>query len=498
MLLEGTNRQIKMEFVCIEDLVPKDHILRKIDKYINFSFINDLCRPYYCENNGRPAIEPEIMFKMLFIGYLFGIRSETRLVEDVKVNIAYRWFLGYGIEDKIPDASVIWQNRLRRFNGTDIPRQIFENILKQAIAHNLVDGKILYTDSTHLKANANKNKFVEDTVKVEAQEYIKELNAAINEDRAKHGKKPLKFDETPKKPDDEDDENYFDDDTPTKTIKKSTTDPDSGFMHRNGKPQGFFYLDHRTVDSKCNIITDTFVTPGNVNDVKPYRERLEYQIEKFGFKVETVGLDAGYNTSAICKMLLEDFKIRAAMGKRRGCHQKGKYGKYKFKYIPDWDVYICPERNYLEYVTTDRNGYREYKCKNDRCANCPRREECLSEKQKTKSLRRHVWEDYRDEVYVFTHTDEGKEIYAKRKEKIERSFAESKELHGLRYCRMRGNERVSEQCLLTAAVQNMKKIANILWRRDLHFLSTKIKNLICMTKTHLKMVGLSVIWLGRL
>lgn len=242
MLLEGTNRQIKMEFVCIEDLVPKDHILRKIDKYINFSFINDLCRPYYCENNGRPAIEPEIMFKMLFIGYLFGIRSETRLVEDVKVNIAYRWFLGYGIEDKIPDASVIWQNRLRRFNGTDIPRQIFENILKQAIAHNLVDGKILYTDSTHLKANANKNKFVEDTVKVEAQEYIKKLNAAINEDRAKHGKKPLKFDETPKKPDDEDDENYFDDDAPTKTIKKSTTDPDSGFMHRNGKPQGFFTL----------------------------------------------------------------------------------------------------------------------------------------------------------------------------------------------------------------------------------------------------------------
>ena len=86
MLLEGRNRQRKMEFVYIEDLVPEDHILRKIDKYIDFSFINDLCRPYYCENNGRPAIEPEIMFKMLFIGYLFGIRNETRLVEDVRVN----------------------------------------------------------------------------------------------------------------------------------------------------------------------------------------------------------------------------------------------------------------------------------------------------------------------------------------------------------------------------------------------------------------------------
>ena len=116
----------------------------------------------------------------------------------------------------------------------------------------------------------------------------------------------------------------------------------------------------------------------------------------------------------------------------------------------------------------------------------------MSERE-TKSLCRHVWENYRDEVYVFTHTDEGKEIYAKRKEKIERSFAESKELHGLRYCRTCGNERVSEQCLLTAAVQNMKKIANILWKRDLHFLSTRIKNLICMTKTHPGMVGLSVI-----
>ena len=106
-------------------MVPKYHILVKIDKYIDFSFINDLRKSYYCENKGKPSIEPDIMFKILFIGYLFGFRSETRLVEDVKVNIAYRCFLGYGIEDKIPNASVICQNRLRRFNGTDIARRIF-------------------------------------------------------------------------------------------------------------------------------------------------------------------------------------------------------------------------------------------------------------------------------------------------------------------------------------------------------------------------------------
>lgn len=469
MLRETKEKQLKMEMVILENLVPDNHLLRKIEKVIDFSFINEICKPYYCEDNGRPAIEPEILFRMLFIGYLYGIRSERRLVEEVKVNVAYRWFLGYDLTDKIPDASVIWQNRLRRFNGTDIPQQIFDNIVRQAMKYGLVGGKVLYSDSTHLKANANKNKFTEREVQKETQDYIKALNKAINEDRALHGKKPLKFNgDELKENDEEEKENYFDDENgtgtggtktvETKKIKESTTDPESGFMHRDGKPKGFFYLDHRTVDSKANIITDVYVTPGNVNDVKPYLGRLKTQIEKFKFNVEKVGLDAGYNVSYICKYL-HDMGIQAAMGKRRGVHQKGKYGKYKFKYLKEWDVYICPERNYLEYVTTDRNGYREYKCKNNRCAACPHREECLAEKQKTKSLRRHVWEDYRDEAYVYTHTEEGKQIYARRKETVERSFADSKELFGLRYCRMRGLSKVAEQCLLTAAAQNMKKIA---------------------------------------
>lgn len=154
-------------------------------------------------------------------------------------------------------------------------------------------------------------------------------------------------------------------------------------MHRDGKPKGFFYLDHRTVDSKANIITDVFVTLGNTNDVKPYINRLDTQIAKFGFEVETVGLDAGYNVSAICKQLF-DRGINAAMGTRRGAHQKGKFGKYKFKYIKEWDVYICPERNYLEYTTTNRQGYKEYKCKNGRCEGCPNKERCLSAKAKPK------------------------------------------------------------------------------------------------------------------
>lgn len=458
MLEEEKAHQIEMELVMIDDLVPEDHLLRKIKKHIDFSFINDMCREYYCPDNGRPAIEPVTIFKMLFIGYLFGIRSERRLVEDVKVNVAYRWFLDYRLTDKIPDASVIWQNRRRRFNGTDIPQKIFDNIVWQAIDKELVNGKILYSDSTHLKANANKNKFTKAYVTQSTKDYMAELDKAIGEDREAHEKKPLK------KRDDDDGEP-----SGMKEIKQSTTDPESGFMHRDGKPKGFFYLDHRTVDSKANIITDVYVTPGNVNDVDPYISRLKTQISKFGFETEYVGLDAGYNTNPICRELSR-IGIKAAMGYRRGCHPKGKYGKHKFKYLPEWDVYICPERCYLCYRTTTSVGYREYAASESRCGNCPKRAECLAEKQKFKVLRRHVWEDYRDEMYEFSHTETGKRIYARRKETIERSFADSKELHGLRYCRMRGLTKVSEQCLLTAAVQNMKKIALILDRRFLLYL----------------------------
>lgn len=469
MYVERGAKQSRIEIVTMEELVPENHLLRKIDKAIDFSFINKICKPYYSENNGRPAIEPEVMFRMLFIGYLYGIRSERRLLQEIEVNVAYRWFIGYDLTEKLPDVSVIWQNRLRRYNGSEVPQQIFDEIVRQAMSKGLVGGRILYSDSTHLKANANKNKFEEKIVKKETLSYINDLNKAINEDRIAHGKKPLKFNgDEIKEIDEEEKENYFDDDSQnggmtegdgeTKKVKSSTTDPESGFMHREGKPLGFFYLDHRTVDSKNNIITDVYVTPGNTNDVKPYIERLKAQITKFGFKVKYVGLDAGYNVSNICKQIYE-LGIEAAMGSRRGCQQKGKYGKYMFKYLPEMDAYICPEHELIVYRTTDRNGYREYKCSADKCANCPRREMCLSEKQIKKSLRRHIWEDFKDKAYKFTHTEKGRDIYARRKETVERSFADSKELHGLRYCRMRGLSKVAEQCLLTAAAQNMKKIA---------------------------------------
>lgn len=445
MFPSATNRQGKAEFVTIEGLVPQGHLLRKIDSVIDFSFINELCRPYYCADNGRPAIEPEVLFKMLFVGYLFGIRSERRLVSEVQVNVAYRWFLGYGLTDRIPDASVIWQNRRRRWGGTDLVQRIFDEIVSQAIDAGMVGGEILYSDSTHLKANANKRKFTEGEVTASTSHYFEDLDADVDRDRAARGKKPL-------------DRSGGDPRQRTRTVKHSTTDPESGFMHRDGKPKGFFYLDHRTVDERTAIITDVFVTPGNVTDTEPYIERLTTQMDKFGFAVKAVGLDAGYNTTGVCRKLSK-LGIEGAIGRRRGCHAKGRWGKHRFEFDHAAGVYRCPAGHELTYVTTDRTGYRHYRADRAGCARCVHTPVCLSPTQTVKTIHRHIWEDDKDRCRDSTGTEAGRAIYARRKETVERSFADGKELHGLRYARMRGIQRVLEQCLMTATAQNMKKMA---------------------------------------
>lgn len=192
MLTSNLKKQNELELVYIENLVPKNHILRNIDEHIDFSFIRDLTKDLYCADNGRPSVDPVVLFKMLFIGYLFGIRSERQLIRDIEVNVAYRWFLGYNLTDKIPSHSTISQNRIKRFKDTNIYQEIFDNIVFQAIDKNLVDGKILYTDSTHLKANANKNKFTKEIITQSTKEYFNQLEKDIDKDRIDHGKKPLK------------------------------------------------------------------------------------------------------------------------------------------------------------------------------------------------------------------------------------------------------------------------------------------------------------------
>lgn len=184
-----------MDLVILEQMIPEDHLLRRIDRAVDFGFIHELYVPLYCADNGRPAIDPEILFRMLFIGYLYGIKSEARLEEEVNYNMAYKWFCGLEPTEKAPNATTISQNRRRRFRDNDIAEKVFNEILRQCIVKGLVGGAILYTDSTHIKAKANKHKKRLVEVAVAPKAYMKELDAQVDRDRKAIGKKPFDHDD---------------------------------------------------------------------------------------------------------------------------------------------------------------------------------------------------------------------------------------------------------------------------------------------------------------
>lgn len=447
MLKQPAPQQYAFEMVTLDELVPEDHLVRKIDAAIDFEFIRDAVRHLYCHNNGRPAIDPVRLIKMMLLGYLFGVPSERRLVKEIQVNVAYRWFLRMGLTEKVPDASTLSQNRIRRFNDSDVFQQIFDHIVEQALSQGMANGRVLYTDSTHLKADANPRKAVNELRPEGVSEYLAELNAAVEADRKQREKKPLPAaKKTPESA------------AAVKNTKVSTTDPESGFMHRDNKPQGFFYLDHRTVDGKHGIITDTFVTPGNVHDSQPFIGRLKRQTARFGLETVAAGVDAGYFTAAVCH-LTQEMGVALVPGYRRPNKGQNDYQKKHFSYDPDKDVYVCPAGAELSYGTTDRNGYRHYRSDRAECAACPERARCTQSRSQQKTVTRHVWEEAKEKANELRLTKWGKKVYARRKETVERSFADAKQHHGHRYARFRGLMKVQMQCLLAATAQNMKKMA---------------------------------------
>ena len=180
------------ETVSPESLVPQNHLVRKIAKAIDFEFIRKEVAPLYCHNNGRPPVDPVQLIKIMLLGYIFGVKSERQLIKEIEVNVAYRWFLGMSLTEKVIHASTLSQNRIRRFNNSDIFERIFTQIVQQAMQKGLVGGEKLYTDSTHLKADANKNKYKNEEVEERVSAYIDMLNEDVAKDREHEGKKPLK------------------------------------------------------------------------------------------------------------------------------------------------------------------------------------------------------------------------------------------------------------------------------------------------------------------
>ncbi len=247
--------------------------------------------------------------------------------------------------------------------------------------------------------------------------------------------------------------------------KVSRTDPEAGYMYRTRKPEGFFWLVHRTVDAKYNFIVDAYVTPGNVHDSTVYLERLDYILQHFVFPLEAVALDAGYFSTEIAKSLVNR-GIYSVISRRRFGGKKGKFRKSKFTYLADEDAYRCPARQILRYSTTTRQGYRQYVSDPKVCQDCPLLEKCMENETNRRIITRHLDEPFLEAVNRNRLTASGQYLYRLRPQTVERSFADAKELHGLRFTFYRGREAVQRANLVAATAQNMKKLANLLARRD--------------------------------
>ena len=241
MILGGSTMFIKQDmtirnqisFHSLEDLVPENHLLREVDRFVDFSFIYDLVLDKYDLVKGRPCIDPILLIKLALIQYLFGIKSMRQTIKDVEVNVAYRWFLGLSFTESVPHFSTFGKNYTRRFQGTDVFEQIFFSILEQCIEKGFVDTTQVFIDGTHVKACANKKKFQKEVVAEESLFYVESLKKEVEADRKRHGKKPLK----PQIKASE-----------VKTKKVSTIDPESGWFHKGEHKEVFAYSEQVACD----------------------------------------------------------------------------------------------------------------------------------------------------------------------------------------------------------------------------------------------------------
>ena len=451
MTQNADKKREQIQMFCMDDLVPEDHLLRLIDKAIRWEFIYDLVIDKYSSDNGRPSMDPVMLIKIPFIQYLYGIKSMRQTIKEIEVNIAYRWFLGLEMTDKVPHFSTFGKNYTRRFKDTDLFEQIFSQILFECYKFKLVDPTEVFVDATHVKARANNKKYQKRKAQEEALFYEELLKKEINQDRKEHSKKELKD-----KDDNNDNPPSSTGGTEEKTVKCSTSDPDSGWFHKGEHKQVFAYAVETACDKHGWILGYT-VSPGNQHDSRTFKGLYD-KIKNIG--IETLIADSGYKTPAIAKLLIDD-GIKPLFPYKRPMTKEGFFPKYEYVYDETYDCYLCPNNQILEYSTTNREGYREYKSCGDVCCNCPYLSQCTLSKNHVKVVTRHIWEDYMEECEEIRHTLGMSDLYKKRKETIERLFGTAKESHGFRYTQMYGKARMELKVGLTFACMNLKKLAKI-------------------------------------
>lgn len=424
----------------LEQHVPADHLLRSIDRFVDLSGIRQHLEPYYSAT-GRPSIDPELMIRMLIVGYCFGIRSERRLCDEVHLNLGYRWFCRLGLEGAVPDHSTFSKNCHGRFRDSDLLREVFETTVRRCMAEGLVGGEGFAVDASMIKADANRQRCVpgSEGLPPDAANHAIAEYLAVLDDAA------------------------FGAATPVVPKFISPADPASRWTGANGGLAFFAYCTNYLIDLKHAVIMDveasTAVRPAEITAAKRMIDRTA---ERFGIWPERLAADTGYGSAQTLAWLVHERGIEPHIpvwDKTR--RTDGILPRDAFRYDHKRDIYHCPGGK--EMVTTGSYGDDEqmrYRASKYDCDACALKPVCCP-REPARKITRSIHEGARDLARDIATTD-AYLISRRERKKVEMLFAHLKRILKLDRLRLRGPNGAKDEFLLAATAQNLRKMAKLI------------------------------------
>jgi len=432
----------------LERHVPADHLLRSIDRFVDLSDIREQLRPFYSEA-GRPSIDPELMIRMLIIGYCMGIRSERRLCDEVHLNLAYRWFCRLGLEGDVPDHSTFSKNRHGRFRDCDLLRRLFETTVARCMAEGLVGGEGFAVDASLIRADVSRQHTVDrhdDLPPGSGSHAVREYLAVL-------------------------DDAAFGAATPVAPKQLAVADPAARWTAASRERAFFAYSTNYLIDLDHAVIVDVEATTAvRQAEVTAQRRMIERTQERFGLWPERLAADAGYGDAPNLAWLVHERDIHPHIPVfDKSARRDGTFERAAFTYDHDDDSYVCPggkrlrprNRNFANpRSNVGQDGFIRYRARQQDCASCDLRQRCTPNMPARKVIR-SIHEGARDLARDIATTDAYVTSRRQRK-KVEMLFAHLKRILKLDRLRLRGPNGAKDEFLLAATAQNLRKLAKII------------------------------------
>ena len=429
--------------VCLEKLVPPDHMVRKLDRVVDLSWVARDLAPLY-SHTGRPSIDPELMLRMLIVGYVFAIRSERQLCAEVQVNLAYRWFCGLSVEDPVPDHSAFSRARHERFRETDVLRRLFEGVVDSCLRKGLVGGTSFSVDASLIKADVNPAKRVPGVHPIawpspeNASRAVREYLHTLDEESAEA---PPGVGGRARRP----------------RMAISLTDPQAAWVAYRKMRSIFAYHANYLIDNALGIIVGAEGNRANrIDENRAAVTMVKRVAERFGVTPKRLAADTAYGNARTLKALVDQGIEPHIPVWDNSTRPDGLFSRADFRYDPERDVFVCPAGKLLTTSGTAHDGTTyKYLAKRSDCQNCPLKPQCT--KGRERRLARDVHEPIRDYVRGLAQTPAFRRSRAARK-KVEMAFAHMKRIFKLDRLRLRGMNGARDEILLTATAQNLRKL----------------------------------------